>query len=85
MKLKDSGVEICCPRCGSRMYGSRQLDDGKRQYNCSGLSGDNPCGFTWHEDDFWRHSVLVTVAKFDSKEEYDAMNNGEVHTGYVQT
>lgn len=58
-------IEFCCPRCGSSWFNSN-----RHTYYCSG-DGHRSCRFEFPFEDMWKHSVLVTRVKFETREDYD--------------
>lgn len=58
--------EFCCPECGGSQFGT----SGETGH-CHGSEGEGSCGFEWPREDDWKVFVLVTRARFESKEEFE--------------
>ncbi len=72
MKDTRTSIKFYCPKCGSECFGSDSTGI-EIVYHCHG----ERCRFEWPLKDFWKHSYAVTMAKFESEEEYNRMYRGD--------
>ena len=60
-----ANVVFCCPKCGSRYYGTSG-----GMGLCHGEPFPRGCRFSWDRDEDWKYFQHVTSLIFESKEEF---------------
>jgi hypothetical protein len=72
MKETES-LQWVCSKCGSTHFGSSRNQDNTWTRFCHNEFGNrNPCRFSAHESEDWKHYKLVKTISFDSPQEYEA-------------
>lgn len=82
MNPPETDIAFICPECDSSYYRSTykvensKIVEGTLVRHCRG-NDDDGCGFTWPQQDDWKHFAVVTTTRFSSAEEYEAAHEVE--------